>query len=260
MPLGWRAPAARHVHDPSPVLLVNSMSMRRDMRRTRYLPGDVPPMPALDWHPVTWVRRPRARGSSGTGEHPRGVVRRTPVVPFRRIHMSEDTEQSGPEPAAGAPVRRPAPVHPAPLSPLPGNPAIRPLQCRRPRPGRPLRIPSPRHRAAVRRHPPSDATHGPPPPYGARATQPPPTARPPTAAVRVVPAAPATDVDTAGWLRHGSTHTRATDHGSLSTYPPPDRHQRLGRPAARVARPAACAPGSPSPWWPHSSAAASAPA
>jgi hypothetical protein len=35
-PLGWRAPAARHVHDPSPLLLVNSISIRRDMRRTRY--------------------------------------------------------------------------------------------------------------------------------------------------------------------------------------------------------------------------------
>ena len=37
VPLGCRAPAARQVHDPSPALLVNSMSMCRDMRRTRYL-------------------------------------------------------------------------------------------------------------------------------------------------------------------------------------------------------------------------------
>ncbi len=36
VPLGWRAPAARQVHDPSPIWLVNSMSILRDMRRTRY--------------------------------------------------------------------------------------------------------------------------------------------------------------------------------------------------------------------------------
>jgi hypothetical protein len=41
-PLGWRAPAARHVHDPSPLLLVNSISIRRDMRRTRYRAGRPP--------------------------------------------------------------------------------------------------------------------------------------------------------------------------------------------------------------------------
>ena len=35
VPLGWRAPAARQVQDPSPVWLVSSMSIRRDMRRTR---------------------------------------------------------------------------------------------------------------------------------------------------------------------------------------------------------------------------------
>ena len=35
-PLGCRAPAARQVHEPSAILLVNSISMRRDMRRTRY--------------------------------------------------------------------------------------------------------------------------------------------------------------------------------------------------------------------------------
>src|ERR1019366_10750789 len=35
-PLGCFAPAARHVHDPSLLLLVNSISIRRDMRRTRY--------------------------------------------------------------------------------------------------------------------------------------------------------------------------------------------------------------------------------
>jgi hypothetical protein len=34
-PLGCRAPAARQVQDPSPLLLVNSISIRRDMRRTR---------------------------------------------------------------------------------------------------------------------------------------------------------------------------------------------------------------------------------
>jgi hypothetical protein len=37
--LGWRAPAARQVHDPSAARLVNSMSIRRDTRRTRYRAG-----------------------------------------------------------------------------------------------------------------------------------------------------------------------------------------------------------------------------
>ena len=35
--LGLARPAARQVQDPSAVWLVNSMSIRRDMRRTRYL-------------------------------------------------------------------------------------------------------------------------------------------------------------------------------------------------------------------------------
>jgi len=53
-PLGWRAPAARHVHDPSPLLLVNSISIRRDMRRTRYRAG----------------RPPRCRVLHGRGRRP----------------------------------------------------------------------------------------------------------------------------------------------------------------------------------------------
>ncbi len=65
VPLGWRAPAARQVHDPSPVWLVNSMSMRRDMRRTRYLAWRPSPMPRRDGHPVTW-----ARTSAGLREPP----------------------------------------------------------------------------------------------------------------------------------------------------------------------------------------------
>ena len=70
VPLGWRAPAARHVHDPSPVWLVNSMSMRRDMRRTRYLAWHPCPMPSRDRHPVTWhrtsagLREPPGRATS----------------------------------------------------------------------------------------------------------------------------------------------------------------------------------------------------
>ena len=36
-PWAGARPAARQVQDPSPVWLVNSMSIRRDMRRTRYL-------------------------------------------------------------------------------------------------------------------------------------------------------------------------------------------------------------------------------
>ena len=39
LPLGCLAPAARQVHVPSGRWLVNSMSIRRDMRRTRYLAG-----------------------------------------------------------------------------------------------------------------------------------------------------------------------------------------------------------------------------
>ena len=64
-PLGWRAPAARHVQDPSPPLLVNSISIRRDMRRTRYRarhPGPCsafPPQGEAAWPgggcgPVAW--------------------------------------------------------------------------------------------------------------------------------------------------------------------------------------------------------------
>jgi hypothetical protein len=53
-PLGWRAPAAPHVHDPSPLLLVNSISIRRDMRRTRYRAG----------------RPPRCRVLHGRGRRP----------------------------------------------------------------------------------------------------------------------------------------------------------------------------------------------
>jgi len=58
-PFGWRAPAARQVQVPSSLLLVNSISIRRDMRRTRYRavgagraaePSDV--MPGLPRHPV----------------------------------------------------------------------------------------------------------------------------------------------------------------------------------------------------------------
>ena len=50
--LGLPGPAARQVHEPSARLLVNSMSMRRDMRRTRYLAGAGPDA-GPDRHPVT---------------------------------------------------------------------------------------------------------------------------------------------------------------------------------------------------------------
>ena len=41
-------------------------------------------------------------GETGTG-HPHRAAVRTSHVPFRRIQMSEDTEQPGPDPAAGTP-------------------------------------------------------------------------------------------------------------------------------------------------------------
>ena len=70
VPLGWRAPAARQVHDPSPVWLVSSMSIRRDMRRTRYLAWHRLPMPGPDRHPVTWAGRPQECGSRRDGQPP----------------------------------------------------------------------------------------------------------------------------------------------------------------------------------------------
>jgi hypothetical protein len=76
--LGWRAPAARQVQDPSALRLVNSMSIRRDMRRTRYRARNVAPMPGSRGHPITW-----ARTSAGGREPPgratthRKAVRRT---------------------------------------------------------------------------------------------------------------------------------------------------------------------------------------
>ncbi len=60
VPLGWRAPAARQVHDPSAAWLVSSTSMRRDMRRTRYLAGLRTESKSAT-HPVTWSGRPRHR-------------------------------------------------------------------------------------------------------------------------------------------------------------------------------------------------------
>ena len=105
VPLGWRAPAARQVHDPSPVWLVNSMSIRRDMRRTRYLAEAAGPVPGPGRSSRNMgadVRR--SAGAARDGEPPPRAVRTDPC-PFRRIHMSEDTEQPGPEPAAGGPKR-----------------------------------------------------------------------------------------------------------------------------------------------------------
>jgi hypothetical protein len=67
--LGWRAPAARQVHDPSAVWLVSSISIRRDMRRTTYRAGPcglgtggTGPNPAPTRHPVTWQD---VRGEAG---------------------------------------------------------------------------------------------------------------------------------------------------------------------------------------------------
>ena len=65
-------------------------------------PGRPCPMPGRDRHPVTWRRT-----SAGLREPPGRATHRDAVrpghAPFRRIHMSEDTEQPGPEPAAGTP-------------------------------------------------------------------------------------------------------------------------------------------------------------
>jgi len=76
VPLGWRAPAARQVHDPSPVWLVNSMSILRDMRRTRYRAWRPCPMPDRDRHPVTWRRT-----SAGLREPPGRATHRDAVRP-----------------------------------------------------------------------------------------------------------------------------------------------------------------------------------
>jgi hypothetical protein len=59
--LGCFAPAARHVQDPSLLLLVNSISIRRDMRRTRYRAWGPSKVRTGFWavltrcgHPVLW--------------------------------------------------------------------------------------------------------------------------------------------------------------------------------------------------------------
>jgi hypothetical protein len=76
--LGWRAPAARHVQDPSAVWLVNSMSIRRDMRRTRYRARRRRPMPPAGGHPITWVRTSAGgREPPGRATSHRRAVRRT---------------------------------------------------------------------------------------------------------------------------------------------------------------------------------------
>ena len=103
VPLGWRAPAARQVHDPSPDWLVNSMSILRDMRRTRYLAWSPCPMPGRDRHPVTWPQDVRMTAGAIGASHPLRHAVQVRHAPFRRIHMSEDTEQPGTEPAAGTP-------------------------------------------------------------------------------------------------------------------------------------------------------------
>src|ERR1700727_2410731 len=79
-------------------------------------------MPDRDRHPVTWpwtsagLREPPGRATH------RAAVR-TSDAPFRRIHMSEDTEQPGPEPAAGTPEDAAPPADPladGPPAPLVG--------------------------------------------------------------------------------------------------------------------------------------------
>ena len=74
-------------------------------------------MPGRDCHPVTWLWT-----SAGLREKPgrastHRVAVRTSRVPFRRIEMSEDTEQPGPEPAAGTPETDAAPPVTAPGAP-----------------------------------------------------------------------------------------------------------------------------------------------
>jgi S1-C subfamily serine protease len=112
------------------------------------------------------------------GEHPGGVVRRTPVVPFRRIDMSEDTEQPGAEPAADPPdAPTPSATPPSPFEsapPSPGDPAD------------PLHTPGPAWGAPEYPGAPPETPYAPPPatppPFGATpsyGTTPPPVPPPP---------------------------------------------------------------------------------
>ena len=86
VPLGWRAPAARQVQDPSPVWLVSSMSMRRDMRRTRYL---------------AWRPKPRCRAPSGASRNMERHVRRTCPEPLR-THTTCVPRATQPRPSGGS--------------------------------------------------------------------------------------------------------------------------------------------------------------
>jgi len=61
-PLGWRAPAARQVQLPSGVWLVSSMSIPRDMRRTRYRARLAAPTAEPGPASRNMVRCPQRRG------------------------------------------------------------------------------------------------------------------------------------------------------------------------------------------------------
>ncbi len=162
-----------------------------------------------------------------------------PVVPFRRIHMSEDTEQSEPEPAAGTPDAA-----------KPRGHAIKHVSARSQPPGRTERLGA-HARIGVG-----------------------PTRKPDRASRAAVPL-----VCTAGGLvprrrprtrrhRHRrGPHRVATTRERPRPYRPPRPRSRTHPPspptvrtaATRAAPRAGCAPGSPSPSWPPSSEAASAP-
>ena len=201
--------------------------------------------------PVTWPRTSTSCGSSRTGDTT--VARRGgPCCPFRRIHMSEDTESPG---RAGyrharatrrhlrgcePPGRRRNPAgHRAPESP----PGRRSPRSRAPRPDRP-----------PGRSPPRPAAGDP------RSGRPRREAGQRRRTVLLPPAAPRPS--------HRRGEPRAPDPVSPVasvapaavpfTYPPPnDRLPGAGPPAERHdgAPRAGCGPGSPWPSWPPSSAA-----
>ena len=111
VPLGWRAPAARQVQDPSPVWLVSSMSIRRDMRRTRYLARARGPDTRRRTASPN-MERPSAGGVPSCSCRYLVHDRRT-TPPREESSMSEDTEQPGSASAAGEPVAPATPTDPA---------------------------------------------------------------------------------------------------------------------------------------------------
>ncbi len=193
-------------------------------------------MPAADWHPITWPRRPRGTREQRDGRAPPRCGATDPLVPFRRIDMSEDTEQPGPEPAAGTPDDADPRDHSTQhVSSPPGNPG----DPTNPEPthGPAWAHPNPQAgRPETPYAPPSDAPTPPRPPPSVprrptarrRQTVRPTRSRLPRRRHRPAPAS-ASDVDTTGWLRHGSAHTRASRRWLRSST------RRLPTPAAQRA-------------------------